>query len=769
MISPAIATRSILFILLFLLFACESEQSTTPLLETNDSVEDVVSYQKDIRKIFDEKCIACHACYDSPCQLVMTSSEGLVRGAHKKGVYKALEEEARQPTRLHIDAHTEEEWKSLGFASVLKSSSSQPSLLLSMIQSGQQQSYEHNTRLPEDVKIGLGRKNFCPRQDEFEEFQKKHPHSGMPYAVTGLTEREFNTLSQWVLDGATVKAVTDTRGNKEKQAVSRWEKFLNQQGSRQQLVNRYLYEHLFIGHLYFTDVKDSRFYRIIRSSTPPGKTVKVLATTRPNDSPDSRFWYRLIPVVDTIVYKTHITYALNDKKMQRLQDLFYAEDWQHEQDADYSAKHRSNPFLAFRDIPARARYQFMLDDAAFFVRTFIRGPVCHGQTATDVIRDQFWTMFQSPDADPYITDKKYRNVVSELLALPGTDTDLIDFLPEWSRYKENNNYYLKLRQEQYHKSFPEGQKVNDIWNGDKTKTDAFQTVFRHHDSAANQKGLIGEEPLTAWVMDYALLERSYYLLVVNFNVFGNISHQTLTRLYFDLIRHGGEQNFLLYLPAENRKAILKGWYQDLATFKLFLSYEDVDTNMPTAIDFKTDDPKAEFLSLIKNQFESVIEEVKLNEIEQNDWQRLLALEGITSKEMPAISWLPDHSLIRVVNDTEKDLVFSMIRNRAHSNVAFILGENLRYQPEQDTLTVYPGVVGSYPNFIFTVAASELDAFVQSVKKISVKDEFEGLIDNYGIRRTHRDFWQHFHSAYEYQLRTDKHEAGRLDMSRYQNL
>ncbi|MDT9136206.1 fatty acid cis/trans isomerase, partial [Escherichia coli] len=39
-------------------------------------------------------------------------------------------------------------------------------------------------------------------------------------------------------------------------------------------------------------------------------------------------------------------------------------------------------------------------------------------------------------------------------------------------------------------------------------------------------------------MDYPLLERTYYQLVVNFDVFGNVSHQGQTRLYFDLIRNG---------------------------------------------------------------------------------------------------------------------------------------------------------------------------------------------------------------------------------------
>ena len=49
-----------------------------------------------------------------------------------------------------------------------------------------------------------------------------------------------------------------------------------------------------------------------------------------------------------------------------------------------------NPFKVFSDIPAKVRYQFLLDNAHFFVNGFIKGPVCRGQVALDVIRDHFF-------------------------------------------------------------------------------------------------------------------------------------------------------------------------------------------------------------------------------------------------------------------------------------------------------------------------------------------------------------------------------------------
>src|SRR5699024_11806746 len=66
----------------------------------------------------EQKCLACHGCYDAPCQLKFETPEGLERGAHKQEVYNGSRLRAANTTRLGYDAHTEEEWRDLGFYSV---------------------------------------------------------------------------------------------------------------------------------------------------------------------------------------------------------------------------------------------------------------------------------------------------------------------------------------------------------------------------------------------------------------------------------------------------------------------------------------------------------------------------------------------------------------------------------------------------------------------------------------------------------------------------
>ncbi|RBJ62748.1 peptidylprolyl isomerase, partial [Pseudomonas sp. MWU12-2534b] len=121
---------------------------------------------------------------------------------------------------------------------------------------------------------------------------------------------------------------------------------------------------------------------------------------------------------------------------------------------------------------------------------------------------------------------------------------------------------------------------SSLWAGN---DNALRSIFRHFDSASVTKGLIGEVPQTMWLFDYPLLERTYYQLAVNFDVFGKVSHQAQTRLYFDLIRNGAEQNFLRLMPAGPREDFLDEWYQNSGKFKMWLDYESIDDGKRSAL------------------------------------------------------------------------------------------------------------------------------------------------------------------------------------------
>ncbi|HEX5361046.1 MAG TPA: fatty acid cis/trans isomerase, partial [Fluviicoccus sp.] len=615
-------------------------------------------------------------------------------------------------------------------------------------------------------------------------YRRKHPREGMPLGVTGLSDSEYALVNQWLVEGARTDNALERRARPEEQVqLQQWEAFLNQRGPRERLMARWLYEHLFLAHLYFSELPDSQFFELVRSHTPPGKPIRIIATAAPNDDPAGPVYYRLRPVQGVIVLKTHITFPLSPALLARTRQQFLDPAWKAGTLPGYDEAARANPFTTFAALPARGRYQFMLDHAEYFVRTFIRGPVCHGQIATDVIRDQFWTVFQSPDSDLYITDPVHRATASPLLGLAGQKDGLLDLAPEWARFKRDRNLYQRLRSAAYAAAEPQGASLDDVWNGDGNNRNALLTIFRHFDSAAVRQGLVGEIPQTLWLMDYPLFERTYYGLVANFNVFGTVSHQAQTRLYFDLIRNGAEINFLRLLPPRVRRTVYDDWYQGSAKLKVWLDYGEPDTGAPTREPYATANPHDELAGRLLTRFAAInarpdpinrcVASADCSRPDAPEFARIAdramaLLAAKTAAQLPVVRLMPELTLLRVRDGQGHREIYSLIRNRAHSNVAFMLGEDWRYQPEKDTLTVYPGVQGSYPNFAFDVPSEELDRFVAALRLAATPEEFRSVASRWGVRRTRADFWEVFHDFTAYMRETEPVEAGLLDMNRWEN-
>lgn len=738
-----------------------------------------LSFTDDVQPILTEKCVACHACYDAPCQLNLGSAEGLERGAHKLPVYQGARRHSQQPTRLFIDANAEEQWRELGFFDILQDAEQQ-SVLLQMLSLARQHPLADNQKLPASVDLRLNRPDSCPTPSEFAAYARKNPHGGMPYAVTGLSDNEYDLLANWLVQGAAMDAVPWQPTAAEQAQIEVWETMMNGSSNEQRLLARWLFEHLFLAHVYLDEEggKQGRFFQWVRSHTASGTASRAEVARRPNQDAGAHFKYRLRPVQDVLVHKTHITYALTPAKLARIQELFWSTPWQVETLPDYGSRARSNPFETFAAIPAEARYQFMLDDAEYFVRTFIRGPVCRGQIATDVIQDHFWTLFQDPARDLYINNAAYRQQVDPLLALPGIKTADHKLMPAWRRYSKSRNAYEKIRS----KAYAEQESIHwdHLWQDNEN---ALLTIFRHHDSAAVRKGLIGEVPKTMWLMDYPLLERTYYQLVVNFDVFDNLSHQLQTRLYFDLIRNGAEVNFLRLMPADSRKQLLSSWYQRSGKVKQWLSYTKVDKRSPSGIELPEQHSVQEFGRQLSERFTALdacpdpinrcssahCHREGLGDEQAASEQLLSRLASRPAAGLPAINFMPEASMLRVNFADGSREIYSLLRNREHSNVAFIMAESLRYQPGLDTLTIYPEVLSSYPNFIFNVQADELAGFVETMQQISKQHEFDALVERWGIRRTHPQFWEYFHDLSRHIGETQPLEQGVLDMNRYENL
>ncbi len=56
-----------------------------------------IDYRSEVKPLLDKRCVVCHSCYNSPCQLKLDSFEGADRGATKKAIYNGHAAEIHGP------------------------------------------------------------------------------------------------------------------------------------------------------------------------------------------------------------------------------------------------------------------------------------------------------------------------------------------------------------------------------------------------------------------------------------------------------------------------------------------------------------------------------------------------------------------------------------------------------------------------------------------------------------------------------------------------
>ncbi len=734
-------------------------------------------YASQIQTIFDRRCVVCHACLDSPCQLNLQSFEGVDRGGNKAQVYRPERLEPMAPTRMFIDAHSTDEWRRrFGFFPVVERTGAErpsDSLLYRLV--------EQRREKPLGGFFDVDAATACPQNlDELAKELAARPEVGMPFGFPPLSDDETHALADWMRRGSGGPPEPPVPPESERDAIAKWESFLNADDPKSRLVARYLFEHLFSGHLRFGSASDG-WFRLVRSRTRAPEEIREIATARPYDDPGvARPYYRFRRVREAIVEKTHVPYSLDDEKFGRLRQLFFESDWG---DASlrfpsYDPSVAANPFVAFQAIPARARYQFLLDDAYYFVKAFIHGPVCKGQVALNVIDEHFLIFFLSPAADVAVTDHAYLQSVAERLAVPAEGGDGVNAI--YGRFKFDEITYLKAQAEKLEGA--PGRALTDIWNGDGTNPDAVLTVYRHFDNAVVLKGAIGGVPKTAWVMDFPILERMYYDLVAGFDVFGNVIHQTSTRRYMNLLRIEGEDQFLRFLPTPARKSVRDSWYRGHGVSPLVDVLEPFYGGPEPQIRFSSPmDLKGQLVGRILGE---ALPPTVVGEREPVQWKdeplEADTLRGRFEREArtvaataaPFVRVFPDATLLRVRAEhgtSDEDLVYTVVRNRSHLNIDFMFLEQDYLVPEEDTLHVIRGIAVARPNLFLTVSADELDRFFDEWRGLVPDDgSFRRFVDHYGIRRNDPRFWttaDFFDADF---ARVDPSNAGILDLMRYGN-
>ncbi len=716
----------------------------------------------------EQRCIVCHGCYDAPCQLKLEAHDGLERGASKALVYDGARIRAAETTRLFEDAFTVPEWRSKGFYPVLDANNPQEGLLYRLLQLKQAHPLPASGSMPEGFDFSLSRSQQCPQQGDFDEYARDYPLWGMPFGLPGLNADEHRDMLAWLERGAPAVPLQPL-GDSLEAAVAEWERFLNGTGNKERLMARYLYEHLFLASLYLEENDQPVWFRLVRSTTPPGREIGMIATRRPFDDPGrGEFFYRLLRIPVTPLGKIHMPYRFDSARRDRYRELFIDPDYAVADLPGYEPDLAANPFKSFQAIPVKSRYRFLLDEARFTVMNFIKGPVCRGQVALNVIEDHFWVMFADPEDIDAEHDEAFLAREADNLRIPtvktGTPVDLV----AWRKYAKAERKYqharakfMRQRLAREHRNLG----LDAVWDGDGENPNAALTIFRHFDSASVVMGFVGAIPKTAWVIGYPLLERIHYLLVANFDVFGPVSHQLESRLYMDFLRIEGESNFLTFMPAKTGRELQAHWYRDApSSVNKYMLDSSALSARELGIVYHTDDPKAEFLEAMRERIHAADDHAR-------------GYRGVASAAMADVfdqlegdvgshnSYLPQVSFLNVIGD-RRDEVYTLLRNSGYTNIAQLFGEDERRLPEEDGLTVVRGFLGAYPNYFFQVNEKELGAFASRIASLDSSEDYDQLLERWGVHRTDPWFWRVSDKLHHMLREEDPVNNGLLDYSRY---
>ncbi|MGA7120403.1 MAG: fatty acid cis/trans isomerase [Polyangiaceae bacterium] len=740
----------------------ERPQATVPLSPQQSKA----AWEK-AQGVFETRCVVCHGCYDAPCQLKLGTFEGIDRGATAAKVYDAGRLFPAEPTRLGVDAHDALGWRKKGFHPILPEgyeADPRASLLLRMLELKRVHPLPAVV-LPKDFTLDLDRAETCVAGAHFDDYAKEHPLWGMPYALPGLAPAEEAAVVDWVNAGAP-HAEPEPLPEGIRWSVAAWEAFLNEPSLKSRLMARYVYEHLFLASLSFDEIDPHVLFRLVRSRGPSPAPVDEIATRRPFEDPKvDRVYYRFVRRIERPLEKTLMPYPLGPARLQRLHELFLAPTYEVERLPSYEPEVAANPFRAFQAIPAESRYRFMLEDAQFTMMGFIKGPVCRGQVALNVIEDRFWIMFLNPAVSWMTKETAFLADVKQDLDMPAEEGSRL-LTASWLRYGAEHEKYVTKRTEFLEELTKGGHGVNLdlVWDGDNKNPNAALTVFRHFDSATVVQGLIGPPPKTAWVVGYPLLERIHYLLVAGFDVYGNVTHQVTTRLYMDFLRMEGEANFLLFLPPEQRKLAVGSWYRGVTgEAKERVERELAGFGGAPSIRYGAGDAERELFRMIERRVENVV--AKGYDLQRvQDASMRADLDRLEHVEGKAASWMPEMSFVAVEGAGGRAAHFTVLRDSAHTNVMTLFHEDDRRVPAEDALVVVPGFLGAYPNALFDVPREHLGAFVLEVSKLDGPESYRALRSEFGVLRASDRFWKHSDRIHE-DHRKEAPESGLFDFNR----
>ena len=386
----------------------------------------------------------------------------------------------------------------------------------------------------------------------------------------------------------------------------------------------------------------------------------------------------------------------------------------------------------------------------------------------NVINEHFWVFFVDPDHQGGAEMVNYLARTKAILDLPAQQEDSLELLGAWDEYAQMEKQFLVERNKYIKQNLMENGTlgIDLIWDGEGNNPNSALTIYRHFDHASVQKGLIGQTPKTVWVIDYPLLERIHYLLVAGYDVYGNISHQLLSRIYMDFLRMEGESLFLAFMPDQARKELRKHWYRDAdERIENFMALSDISMNGNSVVAEDLTPKLALLAKLEAHVSRAQSPQYLLNS--RFSLELVSAINRLESQRGAAFEWLPETTLLEV-ESSQQTHYFTLTKNIGHLNNTSLLFEDAYLEPSETSVSLVPGFIGPRPNALMRVKEETISQFFEQLQNMKQAEDYTALMNRYGIRRTNAQFWEHYDRFQQGYRAFSPRDYGILDLNQLEN-
>jgi hypothetical protein len=123
-------------------------------------------------------------------------------------------------------------------------------------------------------------------------------------------------------------------------------------------------------------------------------------------------------------------------------------------------------------------------------------------------------------------------------------------------------------------------------------------------------------------------------------------------------------------------------------------------------------------------------------------------------------------IVMRVKQGKESRLYTLVLNRVYETQYTILFQNGVELPDLYTMSVYPDVVGGFPNLFMEIDVEQTPAFVQQLRDVQSMSDFLEFRDRYAVLRNQANFWSTYDWFNDWNFTHRKQDAGVFDLSYY---